>query len=213
MLNLDMIGRLSPDKNLIVYGTGTSSIWKKLVDSLNKPYAFKITKNDEGYGPSDQTSFYSKSIPVLFFFTGIHADYHRPTDDADKINYSGEDSVLHFVHDIAASIYSNPAKPDYINVPRKPGDRSGGWRVYVGTIPDFAYQGDGFKISGASEGGPAQKAGLKAGDIILKFGSTPVGNIYDFTNALKNYVPGDLVVIKVKRGEEIININVELGAR
>ena len=117
MLNLDMVGRLNSDNNLIVYGTGTSDNWKNILNEYNKNYNFKLTFNDEGYGPSDQSSFYAKNIPVLFFFTGTHPDYHRPTDTADKINSTGEESVTNYVYKIAKSIDENVEKPNYINVP------------------------------------------------------------------------------------------------
>ena len=213
MINLDMIGRLKEDTTLIIYGTGTSSVWKKLIDSLNTPYKFVITKNDEGFGPSDHSSFYAKNMPVLFFFTGTHPDYHRPSDDADKINYPGEEKILNLVADISKSVLTNTSKPDYINVPRKQGERSGGWKVYVGTVPDYAYTGEGLKITGASEGSPAKKAGLTGGDIILQFGEKKINTIYDYVAALREYVPGDVVTLKVKRGNETITCKVELMAK
>lgn len=214
MINLDMVGRLNEEKNLIVYGTGTSTLWKTLLDSLNTPFGFKLTKNDEGYGPSDHSSFYGKNIPVLFFFTGTHEDYHRPSDDVEKINFPGEESVLLYVAGITEAIAGMQVKPDYVNVPRKGGEKSsGGWKVYVGTIPDYAYQGEGLKITGASEGSPAKKAGLQAGDIILKFGEKKIGNIYDYVYALKTLVPGDVVTTVVKRGDKEITTTITVGAK
>ncbi len=213
MINLDMIGRLKEDTTLIVYGTGTSSIWKGLVDSLNRFCHFAITKNDEGFGPSDHSSFYAKNIPVLFLFTGTHADYHRPSDKADKLNYTGEETIVRFVENIAANLAGRPDRPGYISVPRKQGERSGGWKVYVGTIPDYSYTGEGLKITGASEGSPAKKAGLKAGDIIVEFGSKKITNIYDYVAILKGLVPGDVVQVKAKRGNEIIGMTIEVAAK
>jgi Peptidase family M28/PDZ domain len=212
MINLDMVGRLNTDKNLIVYGTGTSSNWKEILNEFNKNYNFKLTFNDEGYGPSDQSSFYAKNIPVLFFFTGTHPDYHRPTDTADKINSVGEESVTKYVYQVAESIDENPQKPDYINVPRKDGGRMT-FRVYVGTIPDYASQVDGLKLTGVSEGGPAQKAGLRGGDIIIEFGGKKISNIYDYTYALGDFSPGDIVDVVVLRDGEKHTFKVELGAR
>lgn len=213
MVNLDMVGRLKPDTSLIVYGTGTSSIWKNLVDSLNQAYHFVLTKNDEGYGPSDHSSFYAKNIPVLFFFTGTHTDYHRPGDKADKLNYPGEAQIVSYVEKIALNLANRPLRPDFINVPRKQGERSGGWKVYVGTVPDYAYTGEGLKITGASEGSPAKKAGLQGGDIILQFGSKKINTIYDYVAILRELVPGDVVQVKVKRGEKEISLSVEVGAK
>ena len=170
MLNLDMVGRLNSDNSLILYGTGTSALWKDMINKTNKKYEFKLTFNDEGYGPSDQTSFYSKKIPVLFFFTGTHSDYHRPGDTAGKINYTGESKILNFVYELAESISKSIEKPVYVNIPSKDNGNTG-FKVYFGTIPDFSFSGKGFKINGVNEGSPAQKAGLAAGDIVIFFGS------------------------------------------
>ncbi len=213
MLNLDMIGRLNNDNNLIVYGTGTSSIWKDLLNEDNRNYNFKLTFNDEGYAPSDQSSFYAKKIPVLFFFTGTHSDYHRPSDTPDKINYSGEESILNYVSTLAYQIDTLSNKPDYINVPRKDSGKNISFRVYVGTVPDYAGQVDGLKINGVNEGSPAQKGGLKGGDIIISFGGKKISNIYDYTYALSDFSPGDIVDVEVLRDSRKVNLKVELGAR
>jgi hypothetical protein len=212
MINMDMIGRLNDENSLIVYGTGTSS---GLEDILNKnnSHEFALTFNDEGYGPSDHSSFYGKKIPVLFFFTGTHEDYHKPSDDTEKINFDGEEQVLKYVYDVALDIDNNETRPDYIAVKRKDTGRVSGIKVKVGTIPDFASNVDGYKISGVSEGSPAQVAGLTGGDIIIKFGEKKISNIYDFTYALGDYVPGDTVDVVVQRGEEEITFQVELGAK
>lgn len=211
MINLDMIGRLT-DSALIVYGTGTSSGWKDILNK-NKPANIKLTFNDEGYGPSDHSSFYGKNIPVLFFFTGTHSDYHRPGDDADKINYTGLESVVKYVAAMVKDISQMKSKPEYVNVPRKDNQRMGGWKVYVGTIPDYAYSGQGLKITGVNEGSPAKKAGLQGGDIITKFGAKQINNIYDYVYALQELVPGDIVDLDVTRGEEKIQLKLELGAK
>jgi len=212
MLNLDMVGRLNTENNLIVYGTGTSKGWKDMLNKYNKDYNFNLTFHDEGYGPSDQSSFYAKDIPVLFFFTGTHTDYHRPSDTADKINSKGEESVTKYVYQLARTIDDMP-KPEYINVPRKNSGRAMAFRVYVGTIPDYASQVDGLKITGVSEGGPAQKAGLKGGDIIVDFGGKKISNIYDYTYALGDFSPGDVIDVVVVRNGEKKTFKLELGAR
>lgn len=213
MINMDMIGRLNEEKNLIVYGTGTSKSWKDILNELNKEN-FKLTFNDEGFGPSDHSSFYAKNIPVLFFFTGTHSDYHRPSDDAELINYTGLTQILNYVHSVTVTISNLETKPDYVNVPRKDGGRAmSAWKVYVGTIPDYAYNGEGLKITGASEGSPAQKGGMLAGDIMVKFGGRKINNIYDYVYALKEFVPGDIVEVEVKRGEELLTLSLTLTAR
>ena len=212
MINMDMIGRLNDKKDLIVGGIGTSSVWKKILNDKNT-YDFKLTFNDEGFGPSDHSSFYGKKIPVLFFFTGTHSDYHKPTDDTDKINSGGEESVVKYVYDVALAIDNLDTKPDYISVERKDTGRMTGTRVYVGTIPDFAGDVDGYKLSGVTDGSPAANAGLQAGDIIVKFGDKKISNIYDFTYTLGDFVPGDKVMVDVLRDENVINVEIELGTR
>jgi len=211
MINMDMIGRLK-DSSLIVYGTGTSSNWKEILNKDND-YGFKLTFNDEGFGPSDHSSFYGKKIPVLFFFTGTHEDYHKPSDDADKINFDGEREVLEYVYKVAMNIDENPERPDYLLVEKKESGEMFTRKVYVGTVPDFAGNVDGYKISGVSEGGPAQQAGLQGGDIIISFGGKKISNIYDFTYALGDFVPGDVVDVIVKRGTEEITFKVKLATK
>jgi aminopeptidase YwaD len=209
MINLDMIGRLK-DAALTVYGTGTSSNWKEILNKKNK-YRFHLAFNDEGFGPSDHASFYGKGIPVLFFFTGVHAEYHRPSDEAKLINSMGEDTVLHYVFDVAEVIDTTAGKPDYIKIASK--GTSGDWKVYAGTVPDMSNTSEGFRLSGVSPGGPAEKAGLKGGDIMLKFGDKEINNIYDYVYALQDHVPGDVVIVIVKRGEQKLSLTLTLGAK
>jgi C-terminal processing protease CtpA/Prc len=209
---MDMIGRLNDKNDLIVYGTGTSSKWTNILDDKNE-YDLNLTFNDEGFGPSDHSSFYGKKVPVLFFFTGTHSDYHKPSDDADKINAAGQEKVLKFIYDVALTITNSETRPDYISVERKDTGKMTGTKVYVGTVPDFAGEVDGYKLGGVTDGSPAAKAGLQAGDIITQFGDKKISNIYDFTYALGNYVPGDKVKVIVKRGEENIDVEIELGSR
>jgi len=211
MINMDMIGRLK-DSSLIVYGTGTSSNWKDLLNKENK-YGFKLTFNDEGFGPSDHSSFYGAKIPVLFFFTGTHEDYHKPSDDTEKINFDGEEKILDYVYNIALDIDNTPERPDYLLVEKKQTGQMFTRKVYVGTVPDFASNVDGYKISGVSEGSPAQLAGLQGGDIIISFGGKKISNIYDFTYALGDFVPGDVVDVIVKRGEEEITYKIKLASK
>lgn len=212
MINMDMIGRLSDKNDLIVYGTGTSSNWKSILDTKNE-YDLNLTFNDEGFGPSDHSSFYGKKVPVLFFFTGTHSDYHKPSDDTEKINADGQEKVLRFIYDVAEAIVNSDNKPDYISVERKDTGRMTGTRVYVGTVPDFAGDVDGYKLGGVTDGSPAAKAGLLAGDIIIKFGDKKISNLYDFTYALGNYAPGDKVNVVIKRGDKEITVEIELGSR
>jgi hypothetical protein len=211
MLNMDMIGRLNEKKQLIVYGTGTSNSWKDLLNKYNHS-SFELTFNDEGYGPSDHTSFYGKQIPVLFFFTGTHEDYHKPSDDVDKINFEGQQQVVQYVYDLANEI-NNSSRPNYLVVQRKEQQSMTRTKVWVGTIPDFAGNVDGYKLSGVTDNSPAQIAGLKAGDIIIKFGEKKISNIYDFTYAIGEHSPGEKVNIVVLRDGKEMSFEIELGSR
>lgn len=212
MINMDMIGRLNEENSLIIYGTGTSSKWKKLLENKNT-FNFKLTFNDEGYGPSDHSSFYGKNIPVLFFFTGTHSDYHRPSDDVDKINFPGEEKILNYIFSVSNNIVNEKEKPDFVKVPQKEDGTRGGWKVYVGTIPDYSYQGEGLKITGVNDGSPAQKAGLLGGDIILSFGDRKINNIYDYVSALQESIVGEVKIITYKRGDQIFKVNMKLESR
>ena len=213
MLNLDMVGRLKGRK-LIVNGVGTSQGFESLAKKYNSDSTFVLTLTKDGFGASDQASFYGKKIPVLFFFTDIHSDYHRPSDTYDKINYSGMEQVVRYVSALATDLDQTADKPVYVavEVPRQQvTGRS--TRVYMGTIPDFGEQVQGMKLSGVREGSPASKAGLQAGDIIVKFGKVEIKNLYDFTYALGEYKPGDEVDVVIKRGNESKTMHVILEKR
>ena len=213
MINMDMIGRLNEEKELTVFGAGTSTIWKNLLDTDAKGFNFKLNKQDDGYGPSDHASFYAKKIPVLFFFTGVHADYHRPSDDADKINSKGEETILKYVYRVSSDIDTLSTQPNYVSIPRKSEGGKMSFRVDVGTIPNYADQADGLKINGVREGSPAQKGGLKGGDVIINFGGKKIANIYDYTYALGDFTPGDVVDVIVMRDGKKVTLKVTLGAR
>lgn len=214
MLNMDMIGRLS-DNKLIIYGTGTSSIWNSLIDSLNNPYNFSITKTPDGFGPSDHSSFYAKNIPVLHFFTGTHKDYHSPTDDIDFINAEGEVKVADYVYDIAVALDEVSVKPDFVKVVTNNDEKRsmGNIKVYVGTIPDYSSTAEGMKLAGVKEGSPAEKGGLKAEDIIIKFGSKDVKNIYDYMYAMGEFKPGEEAEVTVLRNNEKVVLKITLSSR
>jgi aminopeptidase YwaD len=213
MINMDMIGRLR-NRDLIVYGIGTSQGFESLVKKYDADSAFVLKLNKDGYGPSDQSSFYGKKIPVLFFFTDIHPDYHRPSDTYDKINYDGERQVVRYVESIATELDQSSERPQYVAVEApRPMQAGRSTRVYMGTIPDFGEQVEGMKLAGVREGGPAAKAGLQAGDIIVKFGKVDIKNLYDFTYALGDCRPGDEVDVVVKRGGEMKTFRVKLEKR
>jgi membrane-associated protease RseP (regulator of RpoE activity) len=209
MLNLDMVGRLQ-DEKLIVHGTGTASEFDALVDRLGKEYGFQITKKPGGFGPSDHSSFYAANVPVLFFFTGSHKDYHRPTDDYDKLNIAGMRRVAAMVVDAAVALAEAPARPQYVEVKGASDLGGGGDRPYFGSIPDFAQDEPGYALTGVTKGGPAERAGIKAGDIIVQFGDSKIGNLEDFDSALRKFKAGDKVPVVVKRGGEQVKLEVTL---
>lgn len=210
MLNLDMVGRLENEK-LIVHGTGTATEFDALVDRFGKQYGFEITKKPGGFGPSDHSSFYAAKVPVLFFFTGSHKDYHRPSDDVDKLNVSGMRRVGDMVAEIAVTLAEAPARPTYQEA--KGGTETlggGGDRPYFGSIPDFAQDEPGYALSGVTKGSPAERGGLKAGDILLQFGESKIGNLEDFDSALRKFKAGDKVPVVVKRGGQNVKLEVVL---
>jgi len=201
MINLDMVGRLT-DKKLTIGGTGTSSIWQGLLDSLNKTYNFSAAYNKDGYGPSDHASFYGKDIPVLFFFTGLHKDYHKPSDDWQLINADGEAKVLNMVVGIVNYVNSLSAKPDFIKVTEEKKETNMGFRVTLGVIPDYSSTKEGLEITGVKSGGVAEKSGLQGGDVITKLGQYEIKNIYDYTDALTKFKPGEESEVTFIRGTE-----------
>ncbi|MGK9369454.1 M20/M25/M40 family metallo-hydrolase [Melioribacter sp. Ez-97] len=212
MVNMDMVGRLNEENSLTVIGAGTSSAWKPLLNEKNK-YDLKLTFDDAGTGGSDHQAFSNKNIPVLFFFTGTHSDYHKPSDDADKINYEGEKKIVSYIFDVINGIDKLEEKPDYVKVEAPTNRRIGKSRVYVGTVPEFGYNGEGYKLSGVTDGSPAAKAGLMSGDIIIRFGAQKISNIYDFMRAMAEYKPGDQVEVAVLRDGKEMKFIVDLVAK
>jgi hypothetical protein len=212
MLNMDMIGRLREQK-LVVGGTGTSPAWNGILDESNVD-GLKITKNQDGYGPSDHSMFYSKDIPVLFFFTGAHAQYHKPEDDANLIEYKGMVTVIDYIEHVTDRILDLPSRPQFTRANSQSSQMAaGGFRVFLGTIPDYSEEVKGVKLTGVREGSPAEKAGIQAGDIIVEFGGKKIENIYDYTYALQEHKPGDVVSVTVLRNSNQISLEVKLERR
>lgn len=216
MVNFDMVGRLRDDK-LIVYGLATAKEMDDVIAHANETVGLKVSLVGDGFGPSDQSSFYAKDIPVLHFFTDVHPDYHRATDDADKINVAGEMKVVDLAERAIREIGDRPARLTFTKAAttaRTMSPTTGG--AYFGSIPDMgAGDGDGMRISGVSPGGPAEKAGLQGGDLIVEFGGKPVTNIYDYTDAIGAFKPGDEVTVVLLRGpsRERVMLKVTLGHR
>ena len=209
MLNLDMVGRLK-DEKLIVHGTGTAKEFDALVDRFGEDFGFQITKKPAGFGPSDHSSFYAAKVPVLFFFTGTHTDYHRPSDDYDKLNVRGMRRVGEMVAQIATVLANADTRPEYQEVHGGEQLGGGGDRPYFGSIPDFAQDEPGYALSGVSKGGPAERGGLKAGDNIIQFGDSKIGNLEDFDSALRKFKAGDKVPVTVKRGGKEVKLEITL---
>ena len=213
-VNFDMVGRLR-DNKLILQGVGSSSVWTKLIEKRNVPIGFNLTLQTDPYLPTDVTAFYPKEVPVLSFFTGGHEDYNRPTDDPELLNYAGMDRISRLAHGIVLDVVRGSERPDYVRVERN--ESEGGsrdtLRAYLGTIPDYTTEGTGVKLSGVRAGGPADKAGLKGGDVIVEFGGQQIANIYDYTYALDAVKIGDPVKIAVLRGGERLTFTVTPEAR
>lgn len=212
MVNLDMVGRLKDDK-LTVFGTATAKEFPALLDELGRKRGLKIQKNADGFGPSDHSSFYGKNIPVLHLFTGTHSDYHRPSDTADKVNLAGLARVCDFLEDLVTSLATREARVQFVQAPASPqraAARSGDMPS-LGTVPDYAQEVEGVALSGVRAGGPADKAGIKGGDVIIRLGEKPIKNIYDYTYALRALKPGQKVAVVVRRGDKELKLEAMLG--
>jgi len=195
MLNFDMVGRLGPD-GLVVAGAGTSKVWQGLLDESKGELVVKPT--DDGYGPSDHGSFYEVGIPVLHFFSGPHEDYHRPTDDLDKINVEGAAQIGRLALAVATQLQERKLVPDYVETAR-PQNRGGGFRVSLGTIPDYGAKVDGVRLSGVRKGGAAETAGMQKGDVIKKIGARDIHNLDDYMAAFAEMKPNEKIVVVVER--------------
>jgi len=210
MLNMDMVGRLKNDGKLIVYGTKTSPRWEPELKQFNGEDGFKLAFEPQGFGPSDHSSFYAKKIPVLHFFTDVHSDYHRPSDDWDKLNIDGLARVVDFVERMAVATVQNPERPQYVEVKGSAQPGRSGSRPYFGAIPEFGSDEPGCPISGASPGSPADKGGLKGGDRIVKLGGNAITSLDDFDSVLRKFKPGDEVEVVVVRDKKETSLKVKL---
>ena len=203
MINMDMVGRLKQDSTLAVYGTGTSPIFKQVLNSHNDK--FKLIEKESGVGPSDHTSFYLADIPVLHFFTGQHEDYHKPGDDFDKLNYKGMETISSYIFEIISDLNDNgklafrKTKNESEETPR--------FKVGLGVVPDYLYDGTGMRIDGVSEDKPAQKAGLIKGDVVVRLGDSTVTDMMSYMRALSAFEPGDSTVVRVERKKDTLDFN------
>ncbi len=213
-INFDMVGRLRNNK-LVLQGIGSSPIWTKLIEKRNVLVGFNLSLKSDPYMPTDVTAFYPKNVPVLSFFTGLHNNYNRPSDDPETLNYAGLERISNLAYGIVSDLISADTRPEYVKVERNTPEQGsrGTLRAYVGTIPDYTTEDEGVKLSGVVAGGPAEKAGLKGGDIIIKFGTKMVENIYDFTYALDAVKVGEPVEVVVLRDGEEVKLKVTPEAR
>lgn len=214
MVNFDMIGRLRGD-SLIIAGIGTAAEWKPMIDSVNQGTRLTLALLPDGSGRSDHSSFFEKEIPVLHFFTNVHEDYHRATDDVERINVAGAARVLTLAEGVVRTLGDRPARLAFTKQAAPPVAMGGGGsNVYLGSVPDMAtVDGKGMRLSGVRAGSPADLGGLKAGDTIVEFAGTPVTDLYSYTDALRSKQPGDKVTIVVLRGSERLTLTVVLGKR
>jgi len=217
MINMDMVGRLSDSSNaLTIGGYGTSPTWSLLYNrALNAGgrtilTGFNFKFDSSGTGPSDHTSFYKKDIPVLFFFTGLHTDYHKPSDDANRINYAGQLKIVNHIYSLVYLLNQENQKLAFTKT-REP-QSTGSMRsmsVSMGIMPDYTFSGNGVRCDGVTDGRPAQKAGLKAGDVILQIGDFSITSMDAYMQTLGKFKKGDRTKVKYKRGEETIEAEVQ----
>lgn len=205
MINMDMVGRLNNENTLAVHGVGTSPVFKQTLFA-NNDLGLTIAEHNSGIGPSDHTSFYIMDIPVLHFFTGQHSDYHKPSDDADKLNYSGMETISTYIMNIVSDLDDNgklafsKTKDESEEVPR--------FKVALGVVPDYLFTGEGMRIDGVSEDKPAQKAGLIKGDIVKKLGEYDVIDMMSYMKALSKFEEGQTAKLTVERNGELLEVEV-----
>lgn len=205
MINMDMVGRLKADSTLAVYGVGTSPRFKQSLMANNT--RFNLIEKESGVGPSDHTSFYLSDIPVLHFFTGQHEDYHKPGDDSDKLNYEGMEAISNYIFDVisdldkAGKLQFRKTKNESEETPR--------FKVGLGVIPDYMFDGKGMRIDGVSEDKPAQKAGLQKGDIVIKLGDSTIVDMMSYMRALSVFNEGDSTKVIVDRNGKQIEVDLK----
>ena len=211
MINMDMVGRLQ-DNKLIVNGVKTGAEfepWVKQANDARGDSSFHLILKPDGFGPSDHATFYGKKIPVLHFFTGSHKDYHKPTDDTDKVQISGMRRIGELVIAMAQRVANHPTAPKYQEVKSTVARRKGS-RPYFGSIPDFGSEAEGYALAGVAKDSPAERAGIQAGDVVIGLGDNKIGNLEDIDGALRKFKAGDKVRVTVKRGEDQLKLDVIL---
>lgn len=202
MINMDMVGRLNEENKLAINGTGTSPVWKETLESLSNG-RFKLVLSESGVGPSDHTSFYLKDIPVLHFFTGQHDDYHRPSDDADKINFKGMDQIGGYIFNLISAL-DDDGELEFTKTKDEDQSKAPKFSVTLGVVPDYLFDGEGMRISGVKEGRTAANAGLQEGDIVTKMGDIEVVDMMSYMKGLAAFKEGDKTTVVILRdGKEL----------
>jgi len=204
MINMDMVGRLNEERAIAVYGVGTSPKFSQALFANNKD--FKLTEKESGVGPSDHTSFYLADMPVLHFFTGQHEDYHKPTDDADKLNYEGMEAISEYLMAIIADL-DNDGKLAFRKT-KNESDNTPEFKVTLGVVPDYLYDGKGMRLDGITEDKPAHGAGMKKGDIVLKVGEFEITDMMSYMKCLSKFEKGQKAMVEVERDGKIVELEV-----
>ena len=200
MINLDMVGRLNDStRGLNIGGYGTSPTWGEMLNAKDNYFAIKF--DSSGTGPSDHTSFYRKDIPVLFFFTGVHSDYHKPSDDADKINYTGQLKVVNYIYDIVVAT-NKKEKLSFTKTREAATSAKSSFKVTLGIMPDYTFSGSGVRVDGVSDGKIAQKVGIQTGDVVEQLGDIKFTDVQGYMGALGKFKKGEASKVKVKRGNK-----------
>lgn len=200
MINLDMVGRYREDKGLAINGTGTSPLWPDKIKKVNTQNII-VVSDASGIGPSDHTSFYLKNIPVLHFFTGQHEDYHKPSDDVEKLNYEGMLIVADFITNLIAA-NNWEGKIEFTETKQENSTKAPKFSVTLGVMPDYMFSGKGMKIDGIIDDRPGQKAGLHTGDVVIKLGEVEVTDMKTYMEALGKLNKGDETTIEILRNNQ-----------
>jgi Tol biopolymer transport system component len=211
-LNMDMIGRMK--KSVILQGLGSSEYWAKAIERRNLMAGLSIQAQNDCFVSTDATSFYLRGIPIFNAFTGAHEDYHKPSDTPEKLNYEGAARIAHFMALVARDLATSEEEPAYREVKRPEEGARTGFRVFLGTIPDYSQsEGEGVKLSGVAPAGPAAKAGIQAGDVIVKLAGRDIKNIYEYTDVLGALKVGQETSISVRRGDKTLDLKITPGSR
>lgn len=206
MLNMDMVGRLNAERKLVVNGAGTSPQWKPTLQQIDT-VGIHVVTTESGIGPSDHTSFYLKDIPVLHFFTGQHADYHKPEDDSEKVNYAGLADICQLIYNLVAALDDQP-RIEFRKTKDEQERKVAAFKVSLGVMPDYTYDGKGMRVDAVVDGRPGARAGMQAGDIIIRIGEVEVNDIYGYMEGLSQFEKGDKTQIVVLRNHQAVTLQV-----